>query len=203
MRTSRRFLLLALTISLLLHLVVAVVLRWPYTHVQPKPDVVTVSILSLKKTRPTPRPIPTVRPTSAPKAAATKTSTRPKRPGKNPVAPAGPRATPAAPTPSPQPSASANPCGIANAPAALLSAPTQPPIPATVRATMTSGITDVAVTLDPQGRVLTATLVRSSGNAALDALGVQMAKSATYTPARKACRSIAGSYDFTAKFVAW
>ena len=68
---------------------------------------------------------------------------------------------------------------------------------------MTSGITAINVTLDQHGQVLTATLARSSGNAALDALAVQMAKAATYSPARKACRTIVGSYEFTAKFVAW
>ncbi len=203
MRKSRRFLLLALTISLLVHLVVAVILRWPYAHVQPKPDVVTVSILSVQKARPTPKPLPTAMPTNAPKAATTKQSTRPKQHGRHPISSAGPTAVPATPTPSPRPSASANPCGVANAPAALLSAPTPPPIPANVRATVTSGITDIRVTLDPQGHVLTATMVRSSGNAALDALGLQMAKDASYTPARMACRPIVGSYEFTAKFVAW
>ncbi|MHB8461647.1 MAG: energy transducer TonB, partial [Vulcanimicrobiaceae bacterium] len=187
-------------ISLLLHFVVASVLRWPYTHVQPKPDVVTVNIVSVQKARPTPMPVRTVRPTTAPKAVAKKRSS-PSVHGRNPVASAGPRAVAATPTPAPQPSPSANPCGVATASAALLSAPTPPPIPANVRASLASGISVIKVTIDPQGHVLATTIVRSSGSTALDALALQMAKDATYAPARQACRTIAGSYEFSAKFV--
>jgi TonB family protein len=76
-------------------------------------------------------------------------------------------------------------------------------IPPEARASKTNGTAAIQVQIDPQGHVTDATVSQSSGNVSLDAVAMQMARAATYTPALVKCKPVASAYTFTVKFVAW
>ena len=206
-RRQRSFLLIALALSLLVHLLVAIIVHWPSAHRREKPDIVTVSIVSLRhqRQRSVPTPAPTQKPVVAlHRAPAAPKHVAPKRPGTShrrgasrPVQPS------VVASPTPQPSSSTHLCSIPNAQATLVAAPTPPAILAVLRATSVAGITSVHVSLDPQAQVLTAAIAATSGSPQLDAIAVQMARQAQYAPARLSCRAVAGVYEFSVKFVAW
>jgi TonB family protein len=66
-----------------------------------------------------------------------------------------------------------------------------------------SGTAAIQVQIDPQGGVTNATVAQSSGNTGLDAVAMQMARNATYSPALANCKPVASTYTFRVKFVAW
>ncbi|HEY9179906.1 MAG TPA: TonB family protein, partial [Candidatus Baltobacteraceae bacterium] len=59
------------------------------------------------------------------------------------------------------------------------------------------------VQIDPKGAVTNAAVSQSSGNSGLDAVAMQMAKSASYSPALVKCKPVASTYTYSVKFVAW
>lgn len=209
---ARKVLIAAIAISLLVHLLLAGYIRWPFLQPSSETEIVKVRRITLARIAPqtpppTPLPTPQATPAAKPKvippAVTTRGSARPHlaqviraAAGKTPV----PLATP---VPTPVATLSAQAClghDIA-ASVAATSAPVE--IPPQARASKTSGTAAIAVQIDPQGRPTDATVSQSSGSAGLDAVAMQMAKGATYAPALVKCKPVASTYTFTVKFVAW
>ncbi len=212
-KRTRRVLIVAFVLSLVLHTLVATVVHWrvptdrssrvqvvhieqmhplPITHRTPPP--------------PTPRPTPTPalrKPAPAP-SAAPKARQRLRPHGSQAVG-SGASPRPSAPaSPSPLPTASPTPsCLGVETPAALASAPPIPQIDPALRAARMSGVVRVKVSLDASGAVRGAAIVASSGSPGFDALAMRMAREAAYVPARRACKAVAGSYTFAVRLFAW
>jgi TonB family protein len=200
-RRARRVLVAAFALSLLLHLAVAYFL---HPNREPTPnEVERVTIrhmLALTK-RPTPPPLP--KRTPVPHPAPT---SRPAPRASKAALPVGARGglarASAAPTAPPTPAPTAVPSSCAK-PVVVAAEPAPPHIPLSVRAQGTSGIASIAVRVDARGAVTAATVAQSTGNPGLDAIGVALAREATYTPATVDCKPVAGSYTFRIKFAAW
>ncbi|HEY8312794.1 MAG TPA: TonB family protein [Candidatus Baltobacteraceae bacterium] len=217
MTRARRVLVVAFAISILLHLLLAHFARLPLSSRNDKPELVTLDKRrAISVVRMTPHPIPTTLPTpraprphvvshsirSAP--AVVHRSAGPSGPphGNGP----GASATVSPPTPPPPPVPTAMPaggCAHPEASPAVLATPPAPDIAPDARAKATSGTTAVNVRLDADGRVASAAVASSSGNADLDIVAVSMARAASYTPKYVACKAVAADYTFTVKFVAW
>lgn len=209
---ARRILIAALVISLLIHLLLAGYIRWPFFVASREEPIARVRITRIARivpTQPPPTPAPTpaatplVHASIAPPAISKHTKgPAPARTIAVPPRTAAPRAT-IAPTPVAT-STPTGPCaGHANADATVAATPDVTDISPEARASKVSGTAAVHVSLDAQGRVVDAAVAQSSGNAGLDAAAMQMARAATYTPKYVACKAVAGDYTFTVKFVAW
>lgn len=208
-KQTRRLLIIAFAISLLVHAIVALRVSWPFAP--PKEQVETVRIEhmhTLRVTRlptppprtpppQTPRPLPSPAPT-APRTVASATPGA----GTGRLAAAGARPTPTPVTATPEASATPN-CARTDTPAAIGVKPDPPEIAAAARAQATSGTTRVRVALDAAGAVQQTTVVDSSGNSSLDLVAVSAARSAKYTPALHACKAVASVYLFTVKWEPW
>lgn len=227
-RRTRAMLVGALVISLVLHLLLAGVLRWPaFFQAEPQPTIVRIRRLTMRHLphplpvpsqapTPPPTPPPTPRPLKGPPVPPLHSAVHRARARAKPVSHGPGRAagsgkqrvvSPASPAPgTPAPVVSATPaaaCPHPNASPAVQAAPDVPPIPGTVRAQKTTGTTSVVVALDATGRVLNASVAQSSGNAGLDTIAQQMARAATYSPRYIGCRGIASLYTFIVDFRAW
>lgn len=210
---ARKILIAAIAVSLLIHLLLAGYIRWPFLQPSSETEIVKVRRITVARiaphTPPPPTPAPTPRATQAPKskvippALATRGSRGPRV--AHAIAPVA-AATPAPrATPMPTPVATAVPKACAahdiSPSVAATSAPVD--IPPEARASKVSGTAAIAVQIDPQGQVTDAAVSQSSGSTGLDAVAMQMAKGATYTPALVKCRPVASTYTFTVKFAAW
>lgn len=204
-RHPQRLLLVAFLLSLLLHAIVALVVRQGRPSEQNEVEAVTIehrsAITRLQTPPPRPKvtPVPHPRPSVRPAPAATKgEAARP--------ASGGTGATPAAPPPSPPPAAvaaTAPPCANSDVGAAVVGDPPQPDVPNAARTDGTSGIATIAVTLDARGNVTAAAVAHGTGNSSLDLVALGMARAATYSPALHDCKPVAAAYTFSVKFFAW
>jgi TonB family protein len=197
-------LLAAFAVSLLIHVVWALIVRRPQAPVETQVETVTIRhrlVLTkmatpppLPKRTPVPHPAPTSRP--APHATHATVSTG---------AQGGTGRATAAPTqePTPAPTVAAVSCAKNDIDAVVTSTPAPPDIPVAARSEGTSGTTLVDVKLDAQGAVTGAAVSQSSGNPSLDVVAVGMARAATYSPATHDCKPVASTYTFSVKFVAW
>lgn len=215
---ARKIMLAAIAISLLLHLILAGYIRWPFIVPSPEQAIVKVRRVTIARAvhtpppTPPPTPVPTPRASAAPvkaKVTAPHLTSRSKGPPvAHAVAPSAATATasaaPATPAPAPSATAVAVQACMQHdiSPAVEASAPPVD-IPPEARASKANGTAAIAVQIDPQGRVTGASVARSSGNTGLDAVAMEMAKGATYTPALVKCKPVASAYTFTVKFVAW
>lgn len=207
----------AFAISLLLHLLLAGYIRWPFVNPSTEPEVVTVRHITIARIAPhtpAPTPVPTLVPT--PRAAPAVVKARVIPPAATPrgskglpvarvVSPAA-RATPVPPAtlaPAPVATPLAQACLQHDVSPAVTATPDTTDIPPAARASKVSGTAAIEVRLDPQGHVTAASVAQSSGNTGLDGVAMQMAKGATYTPALVKCKPVASTYTFTVKFVAW
>jgi periplasmic protein TonB len=207
MKRVPRLLLVAFVLSLLAHLIVALILHPPTPTPENQAEVVSIEHrpASIAVTKvPTPPPPP--RPKPAPRVES---STRPARKGPGP-APAPGGAGTAAPTPvaaatpTPQPVATSSlGCPQANTQAVVVATPAPPDIPAGARASGTNGTALVSVQLDANGQVSGTNVTQSTGNSSLDLVAVAMARDSRYTPALHDCKPVASAYTFSVKFVAW
>jgi len=204
MKRAPRLLLVAFALSLLVHLVVALILRPAAPTPATQSEVVSIqrrpATIALKNP-PTPPPPP--RQTPAPRTAASAVPR--KGPGSGGTqgasaatpAPVVAQATaPPAVTPTPG-------CANSTTAAAVVSTPAPPEIPLQVRASGTSGTALVSVQLDASGTVTGATVTQSTGNSSLDIVAVGMARDARYSPALRDCKPVASAYVYSVKFVAW
>jgi TonB family protein len=213
-KRTRRLLIVAFALSLLIHAAVATRIRWSYR--EPPENVQLVHVRRITHERriasmptppprtpsPSPTPIPTHAPAAPPRHAkpAGKPAARGTRPAPIGVAAATPGP---ARSPTPAPTASPAACAKENAPAQLAASPPPPQIAPEVRAQAVSGTAMIRVTLDANGTVQNATVIQSSGSTSLDFVALSMAKAAQYTPAYEDCKAVASTYNFSAKFVAW
>lgn len=205
MRRAQRVLVAAFVVSLLVHVIVALLLHPARERIENQPEVVGIyhRSVTIAAARPTPRPKPA--PTIAPHLVAL---ARPKaKTGKAPQAVAGGsgRGTPVPTLPpqTPPPVTAGTGCRTADVAAAVIATPGPPDIPTDARAEDTSGVATVRVALDPSGAVLDAAVAQSTGNSSLDVVAVGMARNARYSAALHDCKPVAGSYTFSVKFVAW
>jgi TonB family protein len=206
MKRAQRLLLIAFALSLLIHLLVALVARPPALSTQNQPEKVSLEhrrvVIAVRKLQ-TPPPPPKPRPLPRPVASAPPVR---KAHGIVAHAPSGGGrsvATPAPATPSPAPTSAASGCARPDAQAAVITPPAAPDIAASVRAAGTSGIALVRVQLDAQGEIADTSVAQTTGNPSLDLVAVAMARDARYTPALHDCKPIASAYIFSVKFVAW
>jgi TonB family protein len=209
MKRIPRLLVIAFALSLLVHLIVALILRPPTPTPQGQSEVVSIehrpATIAMTKMR-TPPPLP---PRRTP-AARTVASAPPRKP-KGLEGPAGtaygtppaPTTGPATPTPAPAATVAAGGCTRPNAAAAVAASPSPPDIAPAARTEGTNGIALVRVQLDPAGQVTSTDVTQSTGNSSLDLVAVGMARDARYAPALHDCKPIAGEYTFSVKFVAW
>lgn len=210
---ARKIMIAAIAISLLLHLVLAGYLRWPFGHPSSETEVVRVRQITISRivprTPPPPAPMPSPQTTPAVKTkvvppAVSSRGTKGTRVAQvvSPVSGATP-APPATPAPTAPAAALGKPCLDHDISPAVQG--TAPPyeIPPDVRASRASGTAQIQVQIDPQGAVTGATIAQSSGNAGLDAVAMQVAKSLAYMPALVKCKPVASTYTYSMKFVAW
>ncbi len=213
---ARQVLIAAILVSLLLHLILAGYLRWPAFERPSESRLATIHIMHIARIAPrTPPPVVTPAPTPV-ATPATRASIVPPalaKQGANGPALAktipviARTAPPLAATAAPEPTILATPTGPcgghANADPTVASTPDVAAIAPQARASKVSGTAAVRVELDAQAHVTQAAVTQSSGNAGLDAVAVQMASGATYTPKYADCKAVTGQYTFTVKFVAW
>ena len=206
MKRIPRLLLIAFALSLLVHLIVALILRPAAPTAQNQPEVVSLehrpASIAVKKIVTPPPPPPKRSP--APKTIA---SALPRAAngltGPSGVAAGTPAPVVAAPTPAPSPVANGAACAQPNAEPAIAVSPPPPDIAPAARAEGTSGIALVRVQIDPTGQVTGTGVVQSTGNSSLDLVAVTMARDARYSPGLRDCKPIASIYTFGVKFVAW
>lgn len=199
-KQARRLLLVALALSLLVHVLVATRMTWPFW---PARDTVQIEriehirVLHVAK-QPTPPP-PTASPQPSPVA-----SLKPTKAGKNGTAP---QHVASAPTPEPTPVASQAPkCDKSDTDAAMTAQPDvdlSKIMDNTVRGEGKSGTTAVLVKLDPNGAVLDTTVAVTSGSPALDLVAISILQKATYSPATHDCKPIASQVTVQVPFTAW
>ena len=205
MKRTQRLIFLALALSLLVHLLIALLLRPATPTQQGQAEVVSLerrhAMIAMTKI-PTPPPRPKHTPAPNPVASAPPSSR--KGPGTHgQLSGAGkPVPTPAPPLPSPQVATNAA-CPQPNASPAVVATPGPPAITPDVRAAATNGTALVKVVLDPAGQVSDASVTQSTGNSSLDLVALGMARDARYAPAYVACKAVASTYQFSVKFVAW
>lgn len=214
-RRARSVLLWAIAISLIVHLLIAGYIRWPFQRPSEEMRVAKVHVITVARipphTPPPPTPAPT--PLATPRVRASiapprTTAVKKNAPGAQKAAgPTVPLQTPGASTPAPTPTpvatASASSCINATHEPAVASTPDVAEIPPDVRAAKISGTAAIAVSLDAQGRVVDAKVAQSTGNTGLDSVATEMARAATYTPKTISCKAVASTYTFTVKFAAW
>jgi periplasmic protein TonB len=200
-----RLLLVAFALSLLLHVIVAVLLHPPSFSTENKAEVVSIerrsTTIAVAKVPPPPPPTPPPkRPVPRPRGSALPIGKAP-GPGRGSGTPA--------PTPAPaQPAAAASAipsagCSQPNAVASVVATPPPPDIAPDTRASATTGTALVSVALDSAGDVTGTTVTQSTGNSSLDIVAVTMAREARYAPALRDCKPVTSAYTFSAKFVAW
>lgn len=212
---SRRLLLLAFAISLLLHFAGFPFLKWrpaPQDEVERTSKVRVIRIARAVQTpppTPPPTPAPTprraavkqhpaTRPLSVPRVRSTSGKASLPAPAPGPIVATGISAATPAPAPSAVPSAT--PCAGRTIAPQVLQAPSPPPIPSEARRAATEGTAAVDVNVDAAGRVQTASVRNSTGNPGLDAIAERMARDATYAPATADCKKAAGVATFTVQF---
>ena len=199
-KRARRFLIVAFALSLLIHLILTGIIRWPFRP--SSDDIQVVSIQHLHTTRiehatpPPHTPAPRFVPVHVAKATAVNprsSLTEEAIVSGTPVAQAS-----AVPTPTPTPD-----CATNDTPVEMLASPPPLDIPPNARAGRVSGITRVRVTVDQNGKVQDVTVLSSSGSPALDQVVVSSLRASQYSPALHACKAVASDYTYTVRFVAW
>jgi TonB family protein len=209
-KRTRRLLIVAFALSLLIHAIVASGIRWRLPEPTEEEQVVHVQRVTRQNIPRPPSPPPFTPPPHTPAPSpvhatpAAKPRGKPSTRGIHGVGPGALAATTPAPIAAPTAvAATSAPCKNSDLPAELAASPTPPDIAPQVRAQATNGITKVRVALDASGNVQDASVVQTSGNTSLDLVALTMAKSAQYTPAYHDCKAVAGTYDFSARFIAW
>jgi periplasmic protein TonB len=213
----RRFLICALVLSLLIHLVAAAVIR-PIHSVEAAPEQQPMRIHIIVIHTPPP-PTPTPAPTHPPKTPShprapihprPATPTVVSRNGKGPSEPVfhgppdngtpGPAINIASAQPgSPVPTGTPKPaCSVPNAPAAAVSV-VSPSVPDEL-GTDVNAQAQVRVTLTPSGGVESAGIYHSAGNALLDREALRAARQSTYRAEVRDCVPVRGDYLFTVDF---
>jgi periplasmic protein TonB len=202
-----RLLIFAFALSLLLHLIFALVVHRSRDNRQSGVEVVTLEHRPLALTRlqtPPPRPHVTPVPHPIPSTRPAPVQTHGTQPQNTGTGTTGGATT----APAPQPSAAAttaaaNACAKTNLGAAVTENPPMPDIPSAARAEGTSGVASVSVQLDERGTVTGAAVAQSTGNSSLDLVALGMARGASYSPALHDCKPVASAYTYSVRFWVW
>jgi TonB family protein len=200
-KRTRRFLIVAFALSLLLHLILSGVIHWPLNPSNQAEQIVHVARLNVTHVVRTPRPLPTPPPVvhRAAVRVAKATAVNPHgHTGEGRAVYATPAPTEPPATPSPAPA-----CSGTDTPVQLIASPAPPDIAPAARSDRISGIAQIHVTVSPEGAVENANVASSSGSTSLDLVALTMAKSAEYSPATHACKAIASDYTFSVRFIAY
>lgn len=200
---TRRLLLVAFALSLLVHTLFAAFVHWHAGTVEQTPQVIDVRIthpMRIARIVPTPPPTPPPSPRPAPSAPHLTRRTTGAGPGRSDVA----QVPTPAPSVAPTPVSSATPnCQKLDIPASISQTPDPPEIAPAARADATNGTARIRVQLDTNGNVTGTAVIASSGSTSMDLVAVELAKAARYAPATHQCKTVASTYDFTARFYAW
>jgi protein TonB len=220
---SKRFLFYGFAISLLLHAVFGPFVEWkPQIAERPEPDSsITVTTAPPK---PTPPPAPTPLQTPQPQTTAPHRVARfIPRPPKTTTQSAGseseqkssssigspngvpegnantgaPATVVAMASPAPTPTKPA--CAVPNSPASATEKAT-PETPETARQMGVSGTAQIKVNLDTNGDVVSASILTSTHNGALDKAALQAALQSKYSPEIDNCVKTSGSYLYIVTF---
>jgi TonB family protein len=208
-RFGNRVLLWAFGLSILAHVVFALVTRIPRVEAAPEqmPTHVRIDRLVLRTPAPTPQPPqPHVRAVAHANTAprvhvdvprvsgpGTQSTSGPAVVATSGVdVPGDPNAVATASAPPPRPA-----CSVPNAPARTISA-AMPQTPDGVEGLPATA--EVQVTLDAAGRVTDLRIYRSAYNQQLDRAAIAAAKASTYAPALVDCLPAGGTYLFTVEF---
>ncbi len=201
-KRTRRFLIVAFALSLLLHLILTGIIRWPFAPESDEVQVVRIEHLHatrIARAPPPPRRTPPP-PRQVPVHVARATAVSPNSsPGEGRVVTAATE-PPASLTPAP--TATPN-CAANDTPVQMIGSPPPPDIAPAARGDQKSGIASVRVIVNPQGAIESAMVIASSGSTSLDQVAVSMARSAQYAPATHACKAVAADYTYSVKFAAW
>jgi protein TonB len=199
-KRTRRFLIVAFALSLLIHLILTGVIRWPFRLANDDVQTVTIEHLHTVHIAHVTPPSHTPAPKRVPVHLAKTTALNPKSSltegtvvTGTPVAPAS-----TAPTPTPTPN-----CATNDTPVQMLASPPPPDLAPDPRAGRVSGVTRVRVLVDPDGKAQDVAVIASSGSSSLDQIVVGVARTAQYTPAMHACKAVAGDYMYAVEFFAW
>lgn len=200
---TRRLLIVAFALSLLIHVLFAANVRWRPASVETEVEHVSI-VQRMRILRVTPPPTtpapprPHPAPSNIPKSHATPSSGR----GTEVAAVTQPTPAPTQlPTPAPSPTAD---CMKSDALAAVTVTPDPPAeIPPAARADATSGTTRVRVDLSDRAVITAVAIATSSGNPGLDLIAETQARAAQYSPATHACKPVASSYYFEVKWAPW
>jgi|SRR5579863_94276 len=200
---TRRLLLVAFALSLLIHVLLAYNLHWRWVTPVDSTQVTVIHVVKpvrIARVLPTPPPTPAPTPRPAPAVSAPLVS-RVKGSGTGPGGGASP---PPVASPTPPPVVSPTPdCSKLDIPAQIAQTPPPPDLSGDARASAASGTARVRVQLDADGAVIGTAVLNSSGSTALDDVAVGLARNARYAPATHQCKTVASYYDFTAKFSPW
>jgi TonB family protein len=201
-KRTRRLLIVAFALSLLVHLILSGVIRWPLHPSQGSEQIVHVAQLQVLHVMPpphTPKPVPSHAPPvhRTPVHVARVTAVNPRSNTSEA------RAVLGTATPQPTLAPTATPDCSNDTPVQLVSEPPAPEISPDARGGHVSGITQVRVVVNASGGIESANVVASSGSDALDLVAVGMAKDAQYAPAMHACKAIASDYTFSVRFIAY
>lgn len=205
-KQTRRLLIVAFVLSLILHLIAAGFLRWPFKpSEEDQPQIIhVVHIRQIRIARatptppppPSPKPVRSAAPTASPAVAHRATAVRGTLPAQS--------ARTVAQAASPSPAATATPnCLRTDTPVTIAASPPPPEIPASARTSQTGGTARIDVTIDSSGNVTAAAIGQTSGDGQLDQIALLMAREARYAPATHACKPVTSQYAYTVKFVAW
>jgi TonB family protein len=201
-KRTRRFLIVAFALSLLVHLILTGIIRWPFAPENDEVQVVRIEHLHATRIAHivppphTPAPPP---PHRAPVHVAKATAVNP-----NSTLTEGKAVFGTAPPASPMPAVTATPnCSANDTPVQVIAAAPQPEIASSARADQKGGIARVRLVVDPQGGIESATVIESTGSTSLDQVAVTMARSAQYAPATHACKAVAADFTYAVKFAQW
>jgi TonB family protein len=201
---ARRFLIVAFALSLLIHLILTGVIRWPFAPETEEVQIVRIEHLHATRIAHVPPPPPhtpaPAPPRRVPVHVAKATAINPNSSLTQGRIITGPTESPAPPTPA----ATATPnCATSDTAVQMIASPSPPDIPPAARGDQTNGITRVRVIVNPQGSIESTAVIGSSGNSSLDQVAIAMARQAQYAPATHACKAVASDYTYAVKFIAW
>jgi len=202
-KRTRRFLIVAFALSILIHLVLTGIIRWPFA---PSSDEVqVVSIEHVHATRiahvsPPPRTPAPAPPRRVPVHVAKATAVSPNANRGEGRVVTGPTPSPAPATPAPSATSG---CATNDSPVQVIASAPPPEIAPATRGDQKSGIARVRVVVDSQGNIESAAVIQSSGSASLDQFAVTMARGASYAPATRACKAVASAFTYSVQFYAW
>jgi TonB family protein len=202
-KATRRFLIVAFALSLLLHLILTGIIRWPFAPQSDEVQIVSIEHLHTTHIAHVPTP-PRLTPAPPPQHRAPVHVAKATAINPNSTLSEGKAVFGTASPESPAPAATATPnCATNDTPVQMIASPPQPDLPPAARADQANGIARVRLVVNPQGGIESATIAGSSGSSSMDQVAVSMARAAQYAPATHACKAIASDYTYSVKFFPW